>query len=101
MKKVLGTAVHPVRYEYGARDGYTYSAEIKLNADGSDAAEAVTNCTDIAGRHYRTDYSDGSSSQSYYNAKGQLKKQVDPDGVTTLYRYNGKGEVDCTETGQC
>src|SRR6266566_1363769 len=31
-----------------------------------------------------------------YNAQGQLAKQVDPDGVTTLYLYNAKGELEYT-----
>jgi len=30
---------------------------------------------------------------SRYNAQGQQWKQVDPDGVTTLYQYNLKGEL--------
>src|SRR5262249_27153071 len=36
------------------------------------------------------------------NNFGQLIKQVDPDGVTKLFQYNGKGEVEytCTDLNQ-
>ena len=35
---------------------------------------------------------EGATNQSFFNNKGQLIKQVDPDGVTTLYEYNDRGE---------
>jgi YD repeat-containing protein len=31
-------------------------------------------------------------STNHYNAKGQLDRSVDPDGVTTLFTYNALGE---------
>ena len=36
--------------------------------------------------------------QSYFNSKGQTSSDIDPDGVTTLYQYNGKGEREYTVT---
>ena len=36
------------------------------------------------------------SNQSFYNNLGQLVQQIDPDGVTTLYSYNDKGELEYT-----
>ncbi len=37
-------------------------------------------------------YPDNAFQQTFYNNLGQVIKEVDPDGVTTLYQYNGKGE---------
>jgi YD repeat-containing protein len=101
--KVLGTAAFPVRYEYGVeQDGGVYRAytkEIKLNAGGSDTSEWTKTYTDALGRSYKTLYAAASGTPatvSYFNLKGQLTNQVDPDGVMTLYQYNDKGEVEYT-----
>jgi YD repeat-containing protein len=48
---------------------------------------------DAVGRPYKVVFSDNNFSQSSYNSAGQLSKTVDPDGVTTLYQYNSKGEL--------
>jgi RHS repeat-associated protein len=96
LKAISGSAVHGLRYEYGANYGFTTTVEVKLNTNGSDTLEAVTNHMDALGRPYETIYSDGSIEDSFYNALGQLSKTVDPDGVTTLYQYNAKGEQEYT-----
>src|SRR5439155_3728527 len=76
---VTGSGAHPVRYTNGfISDGGStryFTAEIKLNTNGADLAEAVTNIYDLAGRVYKTAWSAGSTSAvalSYYNARGQL-----------------------------
>ncbi len=96
LAKVTGTAVHPIRYEYGVvQDGSVwrrYTKEIKLDGNGNDTAEALTNLFDMVGRLYKTSFADGALQQYVYNIKGQLEKQVDPDGVTSVYAYNAKGE---------
>jgi RHS repeat-associated protein len=49
----------------------------------------------MIGRPYKTVYAGASGnpvSISYYNVLGQMTNQVDPDGVSTLYAYNSKGE---------
>ena len=96
-----GSAVLPVRYAYGTgmdiNGNYcTYVQEIKLNFDGSDSSEWTKTFTDMAGRTTETLYSDNSYSQSIYNSQGQLAEQIDPDGVTTLYQYNDKNQVNIT-----
>jgi RHS repeat-associated protein len=96
LKETIGNAVHGLHYLYGAANGYTYTVEIKLNASGGDTGEINTNFTDMLGRTYKTAYASASgvpASFSYYNSKGQLASQVDPDGVTNLYAYNAKGEL--------
>jgi len=102
LAKITGTAVHPLRYEYGTeQDGgiwRLYSKEIKLDAAGSDTSEWSKTYNDMLGRNYKTVYSDGATRESFYNIKGQLVKTVDPDGVTTLYAYNAKGEQSIVAT---
>ena len=102
LAKVTGTAVRPVRYDYGVeQDGgawRTFTKEITLDAGGSDTSEWTKSYQDMAGRAYKTVYSDGSYRQIAYNAKGQRSKEVDPDGVTTLFDYNTRGELEYTAT---
>jgi RHS repeat-associated protein len=103
LKTNFGTAVHGARYVYGTGTDVngnqcTYSEEIKLKADGSDSSEVTTNYTDMAGRTTEVLYADGNYSQLFYNNQGQLSKQVDPDGVVTLYSNNLRGELEYTAT---
>ena len=109
LASVTGTAVQPVRYQYGVNYDYNhrqdnqYAQEIKLNADGSDSSEWVQSETDAMGRPCRTIYAapDGQAnpaSYSYYNGIGQLTNSVDPDGVSTLCAYDAKGEQVFTAT---
>jgi RHS repeat-associated protein len=97
LKETTGTAAHGVRYQYGTGTDIngntcTYTEQIKLKGDGTDSSETTTIYSDMAGRTTENLYADGHYSQSFYNSLGQLCKQVDPDGVTTLYSYNAKGE---------
>ena len=98
--EVTGTAVLPVRYAYGMEsDGSVqrpYKQTIKLDANGNDTTEWTKAYSDMLSRNYKTIYSSATgtpASQSFYNSAGQLAEQLDPDGVTTLYQYNLKGEV--------
>jgi len=96
--------VFPVRYDYGVEDDgtgatNTYTKEIKLDANGSDTTEWTKTYADMLGRTYKTVYAAASGTPfaiSYFNTKGQLTNQVDPDGVSTLYAYNAKGEQTLT-----
>ena len=105
LKSITGTAVQPLRYEYGFEDsgpdsGRQFTLEVRLKENGTDSSEWTMSYTDALGRNYKTVYADGTPedlsdnpySRSFYNGKGQLWKQVDPDGVTTLFTYNSKGE---------
>ncbi len=101
---VTGTAVFPVRYEYGfEQDGgvwRSYTKEIKMKLDGTDSSEWTKTYTDMAGRAYKTVFAAATTpypySQSFYNNQGQLWKQRDPDGVETVFQYNAKGEPEYT-----
>ena len=100
LQSISGTAAFSVRYEYGVESEggvqRAYAKEIKRDASGTDTGEWIKSYTDMLGRNYKTLYADNASSRSYYNSQGQLAKQVDPDGVTTLYQYNPKGEMEYT-----
>lgn len=102
LASLSGTAVHPVRYEYSitldddqARLSVT---EIKLDAENRDTPEWERSLFDAAGRRYKTIYPGPNTPfrQSSFNAKGQLWKERDPDGVVTLYGYNNRGEREFT-----
>jgi YD repeat-containing protein len=101
LASVGGTATFPVRYEYGkTNDDYyrAYSKEIKLDSGGSDTSEWTQTLTDGLGRNYKTVFAGSGTPyrQSYYNFKGQLWKERDPDGVITLYTNNALGELEYT-----
>ena len=86
-----GTATFGERYEQGANATNTFTKAIKLNADGTDTPEWTLTFQDMLGHHIKTVYPDNSTNYFYYNAKGQLWKQVDPDGVVRLHTYNSLG----------
>ncbi len=96
LSNVTGTAAFPEKYEYGVESEggvqRAYTKSIKLDSSGG-TAEWTKSYTDFAGRSYKTLYAAASgtpASTSYFNSLGQRWKTVDPDGVTTLYAYNGK-----------
>jgi len=99
-----GTASFPARYEYGSvQDNSIYRAfskEIRLNSDGTDTSEWMTNYLDAVARSYKTLYAAAQAPfpyrQSFYNNLGQLWKERDPDGVVTLYGFNAKGDREYT-----
>ena len=101
--KITGTAVHSMRYDYGVEEDGTnnwraYTKEIKLDSNGSDTSEWTKTYRDMLGRSYKTVFSDSNYRQSFYNVKSQRIKEVDPDGVTALYQYNAKGQMEFTAT---
>lgn len=108
LDKVTGAASRPRRYVYDVEsDGGVqrfYTKEILLNAAGSDTSEWTKRYEDMFGRVYKTVFADSTTGtetdnpkhQSFFNNKGQLEKEVDPDGVTTLFVYNAEGGMERT-----
>ncbi|HEX5218407.1 MAG TPA: hypothetical protein VFZ59_02480, partial [Verrucomicrobiae bacterium] len=99
LASVTGTAAFPVRFVYGVtNDGIprAFTWEIKLDNAGADTAEWKQTQTDGGGRTIKTIFRDLAVQQSFYNAKGQMWKDVDPDGVIRLFEYNTKGELEYT-----
>ena len=107
LKSVTGTAVYPVRYEYGIEspgDGLPpqrFTKRIALNRDGSDSAEWSKQYRDARDRVWRTvsPYQDGQNGQpaklaihsTHYDQLGRVTRETDPDGITTLHAYTKSG----------
>ena len=90
----VGSGVHGLLYGEGPADGGSYRMETRLNENNSSTSEYTVHYIDFVGREYMTAYPDSAFSQNFYSTNGQLLKQVDPDGVTTLHQYNAKGELE-------
>ena len=92
-----GTAVHPVRYEYGMAtpgDGLPpqrYRKRISLNADGSESGQWSMTYTDSRGRAWRTlrSYKEDQPAitSHYYDRLGRTIRTVNADGVITLQAH--------------
>jgi RHS repeat-associated protein len=105
VKRVTGSGVAPVRYTSGVAEleldpGYTQSyawtEERKLTSTGADTTEWTRTYFDWRGRPVQIVQGDtpaNAVTRLRYNNKGQLWKQTDPDGLTTLFVYNEKGEL--------
>ncbi len=98
LESITGSATHPTRYLHSVTNDHgrprLSRTEIKLDRDGRDTPEWEQVLVDHAGRHGKTLFpgSPVPFRQSFRNAKGQLWKEQDPDGVVTLYGYNAMGQ---------
>jgi RHS repeat-associated protein len=92
---VAGTAAAPRTYEYDLESGVLFTRETLVGPAGA-TTEWIKSFTDFAGRTHKTVYADNATAQSCFNGIGQLVRQVDPDGVTTLFAYNARGEQEVT-----
>jgi len=91
LQAIGGVAAHPMQYEYGVDADGLFTKEIRLG-DGGETTEWVKNYVDFAGRPSKTLYPDSAMATISYNGLGQMSQQVDPDGITTTYGYNDKGD---------
>ena len=100
-----GNAVQGLRYSNDmVQDNGIWvqtSTQTRLESNGSLSPEYTTTYTDFAGRAYKTEYPwpDGTGpvfATRTYNAQGQLARSTDADGLTTLYAYNGRGQLETT-----
>src|SRR6185436_16836357 len=95
LKRLSGTSVNELEYDYGADSNGEYTKEIRVRGSAKD--EWVKTYRDMVGRNHRTIYpTDGGltiTNQSFYNNKGQLTNTVDPDGISNLFEYNDQGEL--------
>jgi RHS repeat-associated protein len=89
---VTGTAApQRLSYEYGVDADGAFTKEIRVGGSG-ETTEWVKTYADFAGRSSKRVYADGAVETSHYNALGQLVRQVDADGIATLFAYNAEGE---------
>jgi RHS repeat-associated protein len=90
LKSTGGTAVRVRQtYEFGVDTAGFFE---KVSTLGT--SEWVMTHTDFLGRHKKTTTSGGAVSEKFYNSKGQLEKEVDPDQIVTLFFYNTRGELE-------
>ncbi len=94
---VSGTAAAPLTYEYTVEGGELVTKITKVGSNG-ETTEWVKTYTDFLGRGYKTVYADGAVETKYFNGGGQLVKQVDADGIITLFAYNARGEQEVAAT---
>ncbi|MEM9931190.1 MAG: hypothetical protein AAF840_15330, partial [Bacteroidota bacterium] len=110
-KAVVGSATTPAKMDKGAWEengkSGTWSKTIRIGEDQNGdptETEYTINYNDFAGRSSKIVGADGATSTSFYNAKNQLVRSVDPDGVTSLFAYDMRGRrfrqaVDMNDTG--
>lgn len=112
LESLSGTAVAPVRYEYGVDTDGEYTLEIRQNDAPNTETEWTKSYQDFAGRPSFTSTADGTKVTRAYFAgddvvaarRGKLKSVLQPadsatsgaTGVQTLYDYNALGEVEIT-----
>ncbi|PWU08174.1 MAG: hypothetical protein C5B50_30145, partial [Verrucomicrobia bacterium] len=98
--QVSGSATRPLNYQYvlvpdGIGGYLPTTIEIHPDATGS-TNEWVQTILDHVGRLFLTVYSASSppfpAYEYIYNTGGQLVRQLDPENVSTVFAYNGKGE---------
>lgn len=109
LAEVDGTGVAPLKFFHGIETveilghedlfGKPYVQETRVTAAGLN--EWSKTYYNYAGFPIKRLYSaaPGESTPVHsfsYNNKGQLEKEVDPDGVTTFYVYNTRGELETT-----
>ena len=102
LERVTGTAVSPQRYKYSIEQlngiWCRTTKTIALDSLGLDTVQWEKSYVDAVGRTIRREYAAGSTPYPYeetiYNNLGQRIKQRDPDDVTTLFAYNGQGELE-------
>jgi RHS repeat-associated protein len=92
--KLQGTAVAPIEYDWGARSwdgrGTGYLAYTRRYYSSTDYGTEVSGMN-FLGEVADTTLPDGAVSSRYFDAIGRLVREVDPDGVTTLYGYDARG----------
>jgi RHS repeat-associated protein len=99
---VSGSAASPRTYAYALVGGLPAITETRVGQGGATTEWSKTT-RDFAGRTSLIvtplDASAApalATASQHYNAKGQLERSVDADGVTTLYAYNARGELNVT-----
>jgi RHS repeat-associated protein len=89
-----GTSTHRVSYQYG-----TSSGGLESVTETQSTGPWVTRYTDMAGRLKKVEYPGSAAENLFYNSLGQLDHRTDPDGVSTSYGYNTKGEQETVTVG--
>nr|WP_246459235.1 RHS repeat-associated core domain-containing protein [Puniceicoccus vermicola] len=98
-ESVAGTAAAPMKMTYdtftdGGVSGIA-ERQIRLREDSENPGEFLETewqeVRSVMGRQIAVVYPDSAEVTTAYNALGQVSEEVDPDGVTTRYQYDGLG----------
>jgi YD repeat-containing protein len=104
LEQVTNSAAFPVRYVHTVEQDGTggpwreVTTEIRYRGDAN-TNEWVKTFFDGAGRPYKTVYPTPTGTGQRlltYNNLGQLQREQDPDGVSTVYQYNAQGQLEYT-----
>jgi len=92
LKSISGTSSRPSATDYRVENNHLITRSIAgTTCSNCPNTEWVEVFADMAGRTVRKRYPDNAQELYYYNAKGQLYKSVDADGVATLIEYDNQG----------
>lgn len=101
-EKTTGNSAAPVRHVYDVATGvsylggsrtFAYEQTIKLDSTGTDTSETEKIYFDGLGRIVIRELPGPAQYVSEFNSVGQKIRDIDPDGVWTLYRYDEKGDL--------
>lgn len=91
--RVTGTGVNGQAFDYGIEAGQFYVKTTELDAAGDPTSEWTKSFADAAGRVWKIVRANGATWTTEFDAAGQVSRTVDPDGVATLYDYDGQGTL--------
>lgn len=102
LERITGTAVAPQRFEYTVEQLNSIwcrsTKTIALDAVGNDTLQWEKTYIDAIGRTIRKEFAAPTTPYPYdettYNNLGQRVAHRDPDGVTTLFAYDGMGQLE-------
>ena len=92
LAEVSGTAVHPVKYEYGIENGQLYTKGFKVG-DNNALDQWQKGFVNMVGGAYKTVYADNSFAQAFFDSANRQIKQVSPSGIVSLTAYGSDGEI--------
>lgn len=99
LAEVSGTAQPGRTYSFGSSSGVSAPFGVTTTWRRESlvgTSETITTHTNALGQIVGTQYADSAKTQYFYNAGGQLVRQVDPDGVATLFAYDTEGKRSVT-----
>jgi len=92
---ISGSAVNNTTYQYGpnlTNLAYSNGAVFGSKRIAANGTEWTATLQNFLGQSVLTYFADGNIATQHYDPSGQLERSVDPDGVTTLYKYNDEGQ---------
>lgn len=92
--QVTGTGVNGQAFDYGIESGQYVVKTTELDETGTPTSEWTKSFHDTAGRVWKIVHANGATWLTSFNDAGQMVRTADPDGVATLYSYDGQGRLE-------